>query len=56
MKSIALAVAVCVSAATLLWIGYTGVVEWQHAATLVASRPSETGIPKRRKSSLPWYS
>src|SRR5438046_3006395 len=23
---------------------------------LVARRPSETGIPKRRKSSLPWYS
>ena len=23
---------------------------------VVASRPSETGIPTRRKSSLPWYS
>ena len=26
------------------------------SAGVVARRPSETGIPKRRKSSLPWYS
>jgi len=26
------------------------------AAGVAATRPSDVGIPKRRKSSLPWYS
>jgi signal transduction histidine kinase len=41
VKSIALAAAICLSAATLVWIGYNAVTEWKRAAALVASRNSE---------------
>jgi signal transduction histidine kinase len=36
-----LAAAICLSAAMLVWIGYRAVVEWEHAAALVATRRAE---------------
>jgi len=44
MKSTVLAGAVCLSAATLVWIGSSAVTEWQHAASLVASRNSDAAV------------
>jgi signal transduction histidine kinase len=36
-----LAAAICLSAAVLVWIGYRAVVEWERAATLVATRRAD---------------
>lgn len=39
-----LASAIALSAAALVWIGYRAVVEWQHAAALVAGRRAEAAV------------
>lgn len=39
-----LALAVCLSAGVLVWIGYRAVVEWEQAAAQVASRRAEAAV------------
>ncbi|HZR25309.1 MAG TPA: hypothetical protein VFA59_17065, partial [Vicinamibacterales bacterium] len=41
MRATAIVASVCLSAAALVWIGYTAIREWQRAATMVAMRNSE---------------